>query len=463
MLLPLGRLLLCLPLAHAAAVAVPRQDINEPVESDLQLGAVVGGLTSGLLGQLNTAISTGNLEGVLTQLRNLTPGNKPSSVAEVTSILQPIAQTKSATIIDYGAQLIANGILSGTVEGLFDFAQGAASGAGGSDNVNPDPSRSVYPKAKACDAPYSVPEDKLRSAIYIPPTFTYGQKRPVILFPGTGNTGYITFSGNFIPLLTGVDWADPVWVNVPGLLLDDAQVNSEYAAYAMNYIAALTSRDDVGIVAWSQGNLDCQWAYKYWPSTRAVVTDHVAVSADYAGTVFANAATLLVPLLTNDPSVLQQEAGSAFVTRLRQGGGDSALVPTTSLYSGYFDEVVQPQSGTGASAFLRGATNVEVQQACGGKGLAGTFYTHEGLLVNPLAFAMAKDALTHEGPGQLARVEGGLDEVCKPYLAPGLGLDELLLTENAVLIAVLSLILYPEKVAAEPALKSYATSQTRSC
>ncbi|KXJ86499.1 hypothetical protein Micbo1qcDRAFT_219036 [Microdochium bolleyi] len=327
---------------------------------------------------------------------------------------------------------------------------------------NRDPSRPVYPKAKSCDAPYSVSEAKLRAAIHIPATFTYGRKRPVILFPGTSNTGYITFSGNFIPLLTGVEWADPVWVNVPGFLLDDAQVNAEYAAYAMNYIAALTSRSDVGIVAWSQGNIDCQWAYKYWPSTRGVVTDHVAISADYAGTVFANAATLLVPALTNDPSVLQQEAGSQFITRLRQGGGDSAFVPTTSLYSGFFDEVVQPQSGPGASAFLKGATNVEVQQACGGKGLAGTIYTHESMLANPLAFAMAKDALTHDGPGQLARVEGGLDAVCKPYLTPGLGLDELLLTENAVLIAGLTLLLYPNKVPVEPRLKSYATAQSTS-
>jgi len=278
--------------------------------------------------------------------------------------------------------------------------------------------------------------------------------------PGTGNTGFITFSGNFIPLLTNVDWADPVWINVPTFLLDDAQANSQYAAYAMNYIAALTSRSDVGVVAWSQGNIDCQWAYKYWPSTRDVVTDHIAVSADYAGTIFANAASLLVPFLTNDPSVLQQERGSDYITRLREGGGDTAYVPTTSVYSGFFDEVVQPQTGTGASAFLKGATNVEVQHACAGKGLAGTFYTHESMLANPLTFALAKDALTHDGPGQLSRVEGGLDQVCKPYLAPGLELDDLLLTENAALIAGLSLLLYPNKVPSEPSLKAYATSGT---
>lgn len=42
--------------------------------------------------------------------------------------------------------------------------------------------------------------------------------------------GYITFIGNFIPLLQASTWADPVWVNVPGFLLGDAQVNAEYVS-----------------------------------------------------------------------------------------------------------------------------------------------------------------------------------------------------------------------------------------
>ena len=75
---------------------------------------------------------------------------------------------------------------------------------------NPNPPVSVYPKSEL-DAPYSISEQYLRSAIFIPETFTYGKKPPVILFPGTGSTGFLAFSGNFIPLLSGADWADPVW------------------------------------------------------------------------------------------------------------------------------------------------------------------------------------------------------------------------------------------------------------
>lgn len=102
----------------------------------------------------------------------------------------------------------------------------------------------------------------MRGAIYIPSTFTYGQKPPVILMPGSGNTGYTTFQGNFIQTLTGVSYADIVWLNVPGYLLGDAQVNTEYIAYAINYISGITSNSNVSVIAWSQGNIDAQWAYK---------------------------------------------------------------------------------------------------------------------------------------------------------------------------------------------------------
>jgi len=66
--------------------------------------------------------------------------------------------------------------------------------------------------------------------------------------------------------------------------------------------------------------------------------------------------------------VSKQEYNSTFVATLRNAGGSSAYVPTTSIYS-IFDEIVQPQEGTGASAYILdkrnvGMTNVELQNAC---------------------------------------------------------------------------------------------------
>jgi hypothetical protein len=435
---------------------------------------------SGLLDELGDALNKGDREKTLDTLQKLKATKKPKNVGEVSSITKKVAKSEPDNIVEYSARLIANGIVSGSTDDILGYAQGLGSVENGNNNQyakpsflhsqpthlifcrNPDPPKSVFPRAASCDAPYTVSENKLRSAIYIPDTFTYGKKLPVILFPGTGSTGYTAFRGSFIPLLTGVDWADPVWVNVPELLLGDAQVNAEYAAYALNYIASLSKRS-VAIIGWSQGNIDTQWAFKYWPSTRKVTTDHVAISANYKGTVLANFVDLSG--ITNTPSVVQQEAGSNFIKTLRSDGGDSGYVPTTSLYSSFLDEIVQPQEGTGASAYLLdqrnvGVTNAEVQKVCAGKP-GGSFYTHESMLANPLSFALAKDALTHEGPGKISRLD--LGTVCASSLAPGLGLEDLLITENAIVIAGISLVTYLPKVKQEPAIKEYALNTAGTC
>ncbi|KAF5610121.1 lipase B [Fusarium subglutinans] len=417
---------------------------------------------SGLLDELGDALNKGDREKTLDTLQKLEPTKNPKNVAEALSITEKVAKSEPDNIVEYSARLIANGIISGSTDDLLSYAHGLGSAENGYDNQNPDPPKSVYPKAASCDARYTVSEDKLRSAIYIPDTFTYGEKLPVVLFPGTGATGWTSFRGSFIPLLTGVDWADPVWVNVPELLFGDAQVNAEYAAYALNYIASISKRS-VAIIGWSQGNIDAQWAFKYWPSTCKVTTDHVAISADYKGTVLANFVDLSG--ITNTPSVVQQEAGSDFIKTLRSDGGDSGYVPTTSLYSSFLDEIVQPQEGTGASAYLLdernvGVTNAEVQKVCAGKP-GGSFYTHESMLINPLSFALAKDALTHDGPGEISRLD--LGTVCASSLAPGLGLEDLLITENAIVIAGISVVTYLPKVKQEPAIKEYALKAAGTC
>ncbi|KAG5747379.1 hypothetical protein H9Q72_014097 [Fusarium xylarioides] len=265
---------------------------------------------SELLDELGDALNKGDRAKTLDTLEKLKPTIKLKSIADASSITEK-------------SQSQPNGTASESTNDLLSHAQGFGSAENGNDNRNPNPPKSVYPKAASCDAPYSLSEDKLRSAIYIPDTFTYGEKLPVILFPGTGATGWTSLRGNFIPLLTDVDWADPVRVNVPGLLLDDGQVNAEYAAYAINYIASLSKRS-VSII----------------------------------------------------------------------------------------DELVQPQEGTGASAYLLderngGVTNVEVQKVCAGKP-GGSFYTHESMLINPLSSALAKNALTHDGPGEISRLDLGI-------------------------------------------------------
>jgi hypothetical protein len=141
----------------------------------------------------------------------------------VSGIVSNSSNSSSSNIYDCAARLIANGITPGDLGQIVTtFVSGCNSGL----NFNLPPSKSIYPKKAASDAPYSVLEAQLLAAIHIPDTFTYGKKPPVILTPGTGSTGCLTYSGNFIKLLTGSTYADPVWLNIPHFLLDDAQVNA---------------------------------------------------------------------------------------------------------------------------------------------------------------------------------------------------------------------------------------------
>ncbi|KAK7713926.1 hypothetical protein SLS63_011878 [Diaporthe eres] len=386
-------------------------------------------------------------------------GDPPSSVEDAKAKLAAIFGNgkKPSNVFDSAASLVSSGLVTESVGAITDLVLGVLTGENSHDNQNPDPPTAIYPQKGGSDAPYNLDEETLRKAIFIPDDFnakdSAGQQ-PVVLLPGTGNTGFITFQGNYIKLLQADNRFNPVWVNIPGYLLDDAQINAEYAAYAINYIGAVTGKE-LGVIAWSQGNIDAQWAYKYWPSTTNVTADHIAISADYHGTVEAN---LIYPLaLLNSKSVLQQKYNSDFITTLRADGGDSAYVPTTSIYSGFIDEIVEPQSGELASAFIQdargvGATNNEVQVLCKGTE-ADALYTHEGTLYNPIGYALAIDALTHDGPGDFSRVGAA---ACGTYLAQGLDQGDLVVTETSILVAAVALVFDTPKQFSEPAIMPYA-------
>lgn len=317
-----------------------------------------------------------------------------------------------------------------------------------------DPATSIYPKKDAGDAAYSVDENTLRSALYIPSTFQYGKtgKQPVLLVPGTALPGGTTYSNAFGNLLAASSYADPVWLNIPGYSLGDAQVNGEYVAYAMNYLSGISEQKNISVVSWSQGGINTQWGLKYWPSTRSIVTDFVALAPDFKGTTEADLVCSGLTIALCTPSIKQQRDKSNFISTLRSNGGDSAYVPTTTFYSAT-DEIVQPQSGTGASSFMLdtrsvGVTNNQVQDMC-----PGTIQVvlHEGVLYNAVAWALIEDALTHDGPGNRSRLD--LTTLCTALAAPGLnGIDG----ESIILAAVPNILAYKTHVFNEPAIAAYA-------
>jgi hypothetical protein len=146
-----------------------------------------------------------------------------NTILEVTSAVLGAFDPSPSNLYAVAAELIASGISPGN---LTELGEILVSGCNSQNNNNKAPPKAVYPKKGSSDAPYNINESELRAAIQIPSGFTYGQKPPVILVPGTGTTGCFSFIGNFIPLLTGQSYADPVWLNVPEYLLGDAQDNA---------------------------------------------------------------------------------------------------------------------------------------------------------------------------------------------------------------------------------------------
>lgn len=172
-----------------------------------------------------------------------------SSIDSAADTISAIFKTRPADLTISVELLLSTGLLTGEILNLLNgFTDSALNSV---SNHNPvEPETAIYPSKSAEDAPYSVDEDTLRSAIYIPDSFSYGAngKIPVLLVPGTFVPAGVTYYFSFSKLSNHAN-LDPVWVNIPGNSLADAQVNAEFVAYAINYISGISSSSKIGIIS----------------------------------------------------------------------------------------------------------------------------------------------------------------------------------------------------------------------
>lgn len=457
------------PLAPALLSALPTSTTypynlhrrTNPITTLVELETALTSLETSVLSNLSNF--TAIIDSYASFFSSIESPSPPTTVSEVLSIISDIYAIPPSSLTGDDvlgfAQMALEGILPSNFSSLFSTAPSADSN-NSYNNTNPiNPNITIYPQKTMKDAPYSLPESTLRAAIKIPATFQYGKtgKQPVVLVHGTGQTGGVNYLPNFAKLLATTSYADPVWLNIPTMLNQDAQISAEYVAYALNYISAISSSKNISVLAWSQGNVDTQWALKYWPSTRTVISDFLSMSPDFKGTY-----EILIcpgfPLVPCDAGPTQQINTSTFLKTLRADGGDAALVPTTVLYSST-DESVQPQpSGSAASSYLLdtnniGVSNSRIQDVCAGK-VAGGVVTHSGVLFNALSWALVEDALQHEGPGNVERLD--LESVCAKEKADGLDVSDVLQTQVLLAEAFVRILEYPVKVTEEPAIMAYA-------
>jgi pimeloyl-ACP methyl ester carboxylesterase len=259
--------------------------------------------------------------------------------------------------------------------------------------------------------PLSVPIAKLKAALQCEPGVTHAKVEPVLLNPATGVTAEQNYSWNWEPALDklGIPWCT---YTAPHSTLDNIETSGEYLVYAIRTMHALADRR-IAIMGHSQGGMSMRWALRFWPDTRPMVDDVIGFSGSNHGT------TVLSPSLCAagcPPADWQQLAAANFIGALNSRAETFPGISYTEVYT-HTDEVVQPNSGANASAALHtggGAiTNVATQDVC-----PSDVYEHLEIgTVDPVAYALAIDALTHAGPADVARIP---KSVCSQVVMPGI-------------------------------------------
>ena len=240
-------------------------------------------------------------------------------------------------------------------------------------------------------APASAPAGSgPRAATSCPPRAELKAARGVVLLvAGTGSSPDDTWSWSYEPALRADGFATCT-VELPDHALGSF---TEAAPYVVTAIRTASRRagGPIAVVGHSQGGALPVWAVKFWPGLADRVTDVVSLAGPFGGTALGNelcAAGRCAPL------AWQLRQGADTVAALR-AAPLPAGVAVTSISSQY-DEIVRPQP---AASQLDGATNVLLQDVC-----AQDPSEHGLILGDPVAYALALDAITHPGAADPARL-----------------------------------------------------------
>lgn len=306
------------------------------------------------------------------------------------------------------------------------------------------------PVAHAADGPpLSVPTDTLAAALSCPRPLAGVQRAPVLLIPGTDLQPQPNFDWNYEPALTkaGVPWCT---VTLPRYALSDIQVAAEYVVFALRRMHAQAGRR-VSIIGWSQGGMIGRWALKFWPDTRGMLEDLVGLAPSNHGTTGART----ICATSCPPAFWQQRDDARFIAALNDGGETFAGIDYTVAYT-HDDEIVQPNADarTGSSALRTGAgqiSNIGLQDIC-----PSDSADHFALgSYDPVGWAIAHDAITHDGPAEPARIDRG---VCDQPFMPGVDPATFAVDYARFVGTVGPAQAQSEYVPAEPPLKCYATA-----
>jgi hypothetical protein len=256
---------------------------------------------------------------------------------------------------------------------------------------------------------------------------------PVLLVPGTAldaERDYPRYTG----ALAGRGRPHCA-VELPADGLEDVQVSAEHVVAALRTMHARWG-SPVDVLGHEAGAVQARWALRFWPDTRALVDDLVALAPPHRGSAEAGAACA-EPCA---PAFQQLRPGSTLLAVLADGPGGYAGVDHTVVHS----------AGSAPAGDLpaAGVANVAVQDVCpdhaAGPVQLGT--------TDAVAAALALDALDADGPADPARVDPA---VCRAPLRE----QRAAAREDAAVAAARSAaIAAGPRTAVEPALAEHARS-----
>ena len=287
----------------------------------------------------------------------------------------------------------------------------------------------------------TVPRDRLAGALACSRGLDGATRTPVLLVHGTGGTREENWGASYQPALQsfGIPWCA---VQLPQRATADIQIAAEYVVHAIREMRRRAGRR-ISIVGASQGGALPRWALRFWPDTRAMVDDLVALAPTNHGT--RQARIVCSPIC--QAAQWQQMDGSEYIRALNSFQETFPGISYTNVYT-RFDEVVQPPE----SAELQGGggriTNVAIQDIC-----PIDLSEHLALTVlNAVGFALAMDALAVDGPAGVTRVAA---RGCAQPRIPGVRVEAF---PGIILSFAVGLGSSPE-VPAEPPLRCYVMAE----
>jgi triacylglycerol esterase/lipase EstA (alpha/beta hydrolase family) len=303
----------------------------------------------------------------------------------------------------------------------------------------------------------------LRTSLRCNMDLRVARRSPVLLVPGTTLTPDENFSWNYVAAFDAMGW--PVCtVELPEHALADIQLAAEHITFAIREAWRLSGHR-VQVIGFSQGGMAPRWALRFSPDTRHKVEDLISLSGSHHGGVIAD--LFCGAFASPDPSGVvgceaafwQQRLGSAFLATLNSGYETVPEVDYTAIYT-LTDDVLIENGTSAPTSVLKDAgnniANIALQDVCpansAGHTAIGTY--------DPVGWAIALDALEHDGPARIDRLLAGgapgSSPVCGETLMPGVDPSTLASNVDALTEATATALFNGTHLTAEPLLACYS-------